>query len=93
MLRSRARAAAGPYRVTFSSDAWKKIGLSPTATFQALQYALDSIASTLGARRPPGEGAQSELCTQVAGLLIIYQRDDATRTLTVVDFLPASVER
>jgi hypothetical protein len=92
MLRSRVRVAA-PHRVTFSPDAWKKVGLSPSATFQALQEAVDTIASALGSRRPPGEDAQTELCVQASGLLLIYQRDDVTRTVTVVDFLPASFDR
>jgi hypothetical protein len=92
MLRSRVRVAV-PHRVTFSPDAWKKVGLSPASTFQALQRAVDNIASAMGSRRPPGEDAQTELTVQVAGLLIIYQRDDMTRTVTIVDFLPASFER
>jgi hypothetical protein len=79
--------------VTFSPDAWKKVGLSPAATFQALQVAVDNIASSMGTRRPPGEDARTELCAQAAGLLIVYQRDDETRTVTVVDFLPASFDR
>jgi hypothetical protein len=53
MLRSRVRVAA-PHRVTFSPDAWKKVGLSPAATFQALQRAVDNIASAMGGRRPLG---------------------------------------
>jgi hypothetical protein len=92
MLRSRVRSTV-PHRVTFSPDAWKKVGLSPLTTFQALQQAVDTIASAIGTRRPPGEDAQTELCAQAAGLLIIYQRDDVTRTLTIVDFLPASFDR
>jgi hypothetical protein len=79
--------------VTFSPDAWKKVGLSHAATFQALQRAVDNIASSMGSRRPPGEDARTELTVQAAGLLIIYQRDDATRTVTIVDFLPASFDR
>ncbi len=92
MLRSRVRVAA-PHRVTFSPDAWKKVGLSPAATFQALQRAVDNIASAMGGRRPLGENSQTELTVQVAGMLIIYQRDDMTRTVTIVDFLPASFDR
>lgn len=92
MLRSRVHVAA-PHRVTFSPDAWKKISLSPSATFLALQQAVDNIASAMGTRRPPGEDAQTELCAQAAGLLLVYQRDDVTRTVTVVDFLPASFDR
>jgi hypothetical protein len=92
MLRSPIRIAS-PYRVTFSAEAWKRVGLLPYPTFQKLRVALDSLASTLGARRPPGEDADTELQTSAAGLLLLYQRDDKTRTLTLVDFLPAPYER
>lgn len=92
MLRSGVRGVA-PYRVTFSCDAWKKICLSPSSTFQSLQQAVDSIAGVMGGRRPLGEDARTELCAQSSGLLISYQRDDATRTVTIVDFLPVSLER
>jgi mRNA-degrading endonuclease RelE of RelBE toxin-antitoxin system len=92
MLRSPARFASS-YRVTLSSEAWKRIGLLPYSTFQKVRAALDSLASNLGARRPPGEDADTELRTRAAGLLLLYQRDDDTRTVTLVDFLPAPPER
>jgi mRNA-degrading endonuclease RelE of RelBE toxin-antitoxin system len=81
--------AAGSYRVTFSAEAWKRIGMLPHSTFQALQAALDDVANTLGSGRPSGEHTNTELRAQAAGLSIVYQRDDATRTITLVDFLPA----
>lgn len=77
----------------FFADAWKKVGLLPSSGFQSLQAALDGLAGNLGGWRPPGEDAQTELHAQAAGLLILYHRDDATRTLTLVDFLPASPEQ
>jgi mRNA-degrading endonuclease RelE of RelBE toxin-antitoxin system len=85
--------AAGLYRVTFSSDVWKRIGLISSETFHALQAALEAIASDLGAARPDGEDAQSEIRATVAGLVLTYQRDDATRTLTLLDFSEAPARK
>jgi mRNA-degrading endonuclease RelE of RelBE toxin-antitoxin system len=87
MLRPSAR-VAGPYRVTFSPEAWRKIGLIPSSTFEALQVAVDRLASNLGSRSLPGEDAHTKQRLRAAGLHIVYQRDDETRTLTVVEFLP-----
>jgi mRNA-degrading endonuclease RelE of RelBE toxin-antitoxin system len=92
MHRSQAR-VAGPYHINFTPEAWRRIGLLPSSTFQALQSALDDLASNLGSRRPQGEDAHNELRMQAAGLLLVYQRDDETRTLTLLDFLPGSSER
>jgi hypothetical protein len=82
----------GPYKVIFSSDAWKKVGLIPGGTFLLLQQALERIANEMGSRRPEGEDSSSELRTNVQGLTIRYQRDDAARTLTLVDIIQAPKE-
>jgi hypothetical protein len=79
----------GPYRVTFSSEVWKRIGTIPSDTFQALHAVLEDIAGSMGTELPAGQDAQSELRTTAGGLAITYQRDDATRTVTLLDFHPA----
>lgn len=73
---------AGPYRVTFSQEAWKLIGTMPAVTFQSLQHALDRIAEA--PHRVAAEG-QSRRTATVDGLAIVYALDDAARTLIVVD--------
>jgi hypothetical protein len=60
MSRSPTR-AAGPYRVHFTSDAWKKIGQLSTASFQVIQAALEEIASGMGTARPVGDDADTPL--------------------------------
>jgi hypothetical protein len=39
----------------------------------------------MGTERPQDEGAHSELQTDVEGFRVTYQRDDETRTLTLLD--------
>jgi hypothetical protein len=92
MLRTLLR-VAGPYRVTFSSEVWRRIGQMPSDAFQALQAALEKIAEAMGEARPVGESEQTELRATVEGLLITYQRDDATRTIILLDVRSASSER
>jgi hypothetical protein len=89
MLRHPSR-VAGPYRVNFSPEAWKKVGLMPSSTFQSLQEALERIAREMGSARPEGEDSSSALHAEVEGLVVIYQRDDASMTLTLVDILRAA---
>jgi hypothetical protein len=79
----------GPYKVIFSSEAWKKVGQMPAGTFVLLEQALERIANEMGSTRPEGEDSHSELRTGVQGLTILYQRDDAARTLTLVDIIQA----
>ncbi len=83
----------GPYRVILSSDAWKKVGLIPGGTFAQLQQKLEHVANELGSARPEGEDSQSELRMNVQGLTVLYQRDDAARTLTLVDIFQAPKEQ
>ena len=75
-----------PYRVTFSPEAWRKIGRIKTPEFQALHAALEQIAATVTAPRPAGEGATTELRAQAAGMQIVFRRDDEQQILTLVDF-------
>jgi hypothetical protein len=77
---------AGPYRVTFTPEAWRLIGTMPTATFQSLQRALERIADA--PRRGAFEGA-SQLSTTLEGLTVVYGVDDTERTLSVVNVLKA----
>lgn len=69
-----------------------KVGQLPGGPFAQLQQALERIANEMGSVRPEGEDSQSELRTDVRGLTILYQRDDATRTLTLVDIIQALKE-
>jgi hypothetical protein len=73
---------AGPYRVTFSQQAWRLIGTMPAATFQSLQQVLDRIAE---APHRVATGGQSRLSASLDGLTVVFELDDAARTLTVVD--------
>jgi len=81
MLRSHTR-VAGPYRVTFSPEAWREIGRLPGGTFLALQETLDRIAQQ-GLGPVPAESAPKEITFKLRTLVIQCEQDDATRTLTV----------
>ena len=81
MLRSYTR-VAGPYRVTFSPEAWREIGRLSGGTFLALQETLDRIAQQ-GPSTGPAESAPQEITFKLRTLVIQCERDDATRTLTV----------
>jgi hypothetical protein len=53
---------------------------------------MEEIAKTLGSSRPPGEDGTTEMRAHAAGIQIIYLRDDATRTVTLLDFLVTNAE-
>jgi mRNA-degrading endonuclease RelE of RelBE toxin-antitoxin system len=91
MLRSPHR-VFGPYRVLFSSEAWRKIGQISSDTFQVLQAAMDQVARALTTKRLEGEDATTELRVHTQGLEIIYQRDDEKRTVTLLDFAVTDAE-
>lgn len=76
----------GPYRVTFSPEAWRLIGIMPSATFQSLQRALERIADA--PRRDATEG-HSQLSATMDGLTVVYELNDTERTLSVVNILQA----
>jgi hypothetical protein len=73
---------AGPYRVSFSPEAWRLIGIMPSVTFQSLQRALERIAD---APRGVAAEVQSQLSATLDGLTVVYELDDAERTLRVVN--------
>lgn len=75
---------AGSYRVTFSPEAWRLIGSMPSATFQSLQRALERIAYAPG--RAAAE-ASIPLSATLDGLTVVYELNDAERSLTVVNIL------
>jgi len=81
MLRSHTR-VAGPYRVTFSPEAWREIGRLSGGTFLALQETLDRIAQQ-GLSTVPAESAPREITFKLRTLVIQCERDDSSRTLTV----------
>jgi len=77
---------AGSYRVIFSPEAWRLIGIMPSATFQSLQHALDRLASA------PSRGAAeapASLSATMDGLTVVYELNDEDRILTVVNILRA----
>jgi hypothetical protein len=75
---------AGSYRVIFSPEAWRLIGLMPSTAFQSLQRALERIAGS-----PPRVSmeTQSRLSSALDGLTVVYELNDAERILTVVNIL------
>jgi hypothetical protein len=78
---------AGSYQVTFSPEAWRLIGIMPSAAFQSLQLALERIA---GAPRPVATEEQSRrMSATLDSLTVVYELDDAARTLTVLSILEA----
>jgi hypothetical protein len=77
---------AGAYRVTFSPEAWRLIGIMPSATFQSLQSALERIADS--PRRVAAE-VQSQLSATLDGLTVVYELNDGERTLIVVNIFRA----
>lgn len=77
---------AGPYRVTFSPDTWKLIGTMPTAIFQSLQRALESIAEVPHQGSTEGPGWRR---AALDGLTVVYELDHSARTLTVLEVVEA----
>jgi hypothetical protein len=77
---------AGPYRVIFSPEAWRLIGIMPSAIFQSLQHALELIANFPSRA---AAGTPTPMSATLDGLTVIYELDDAERILTVVNILRA----
>jgi hypothetical protein len=77
-----AHRVAGRYRVTFSPEAWKLIGLMPSAIFQSLQVMLEHLAD---APRRLAEVPSTEMSVTMDHLTVVYRLDDKERTLTVLD--------
>jgi hypothetical protein len=80
---------AGSYRVTFSPEAWRLIGIMPSATFQSLQNTLDHIATV--SSRGTAE-VLAPLSETLGGLTVVYSLNDTERILTVVNILRAGPE-
>jgi hypothetical protein len=81
MLRSHTR-GAGPYRVSFSPEAWREIGRLSGGTFLALQETLDRIAQQ-GLVNVPAQSTPTEITFKLRTLVIHCERDDASCTLSV----------
>lgn len=81
--------AASPYRVIFTPQAWREVGLMPTARFEALQNAVDDLAAKYGRLNVPAAEHPELQRFSVEGLVVTYERDDAGRTLKLVDLLQA----
>lgn len=75
--------ATSPYRVVFTPQTWKEVGLMPTALFDAFQHAVDDLAAKYGRLNVAEQPARQHLT--VATLVVTYERDDSMRTLTLVD--------
>lgn len=81
---------SGPYRVVFTPQTWKEIGLMPTALFDALQGAVDTLAMQCGRSSEPASEAPRRQRLTVEALVVTYERDDAARVITLVDISRAS---
>jgi hypothetical protein len=77
---------AGTYRVNFSPEAWRLIGIMPSTVFQSLQRALELLAD---ASRRASPESPAELSATLDDLTILYTLNDAERVLTVVNILRA----
>ena len=58
----------------------------PQAVFEALQQVVDRL--TQEAPRPGGPEAKAAHRVQVAGWMLVYERDDSDRTVTLVEISP-----
>jgi hypothetical protein len=76
---------AGPYRVVFSSQAWKEIGLMPTGGFDALRLAVEDLADRCSRLNARPSAQPVRLSFTVDGRTVLYERDDAARTLTLME--------
>jgi mRNA-degrading endonuclease RelE of RelBE toxin-antitoxin system len=91
MLRSLPR-AQGPYRVVFTPKAWKAIGQMPTAMFDVFEQAVEDLADKCGRLNASTPGVQRPLRLTVGTVEIHYERDDATRVITLVGITQAASE-
>lgn len=82
---------SGPYRVVFTPQAWREIGLMPTVLFDAFQRAVDDLAAKCARLNVSASELPSSSRFTVEALVVAYERDDAGRTLTLVEIsrLPA----
>jgi hypothetical protein len=82
----------GAYRVIFTPPAWKAVGLMPTAVFEAFQKAVDDLADKFGRLNVPASEGVGPLRLTVGELVILYERDDTARAITLTDIvcLPAT---
>ena len=79
---------SSPYRIAFDPQAWRQIGQMPHHRFQAFQAALDAIPQEMDTAPQPRESAEIERCTTAAGFVVTDKRNDAERTLTVLEVRP-----
>jgi mRNA-degrading endonuclease RelE of RelBE toxin-antitoxin system len=89
MLRS-LPAAAGPYRVVFTPQTWKSVGQMPTERFDAFEQVVDDLAEKCGRLNASGARVQGPLRLSVDGLVILYERDDTARVITLIDIVHTS---
>jgi hypothetical protein len=67
------------YRVDLSPEAWKEVGCVPAVDFAVLQ----DVIALLAVEGTPYEQGLGPYALTVAGLEVLYTRDDVTRTLTL----------
>lgn len=84
--------ATGPYRVVFTPQTWKAVGQMPTALFDAFEHAVDDLAEKCGKLSPAPTEKLPGLRFTVDVLVVTYERDDATRVITLVDITRAPTE-
>lgn len=68
------------YRVDLSPQAWKEVGCVPADDFQVLQDVIELLA----VEGTPYEQGQGPHSVTVAGFVVLYTRDEAERTLTLL---------
>ena len=78
------------YRVVFTPQAWKAVGQMPTALFDVFEQAVDDLAEKCGRLNASMARVQGPLRLTVGGLVILYERDDTTRVITLADIVQAS---
>jgi hypothetical protein len=80
------------YRVVFTPQTWKAIGQMPTALFDTFELAVEDLAEKYGRLNASMARVQGPLRLTVAGLTIVYERDDTARVITLTEIVQASTE-
>jgi mRNA-degrading endonuclease RelE of RelBE toxin-antitoxin system len=78
---------SGPYRVRFSPAIWPLVGRMPSDGFRALQEVLERIATEADHTPAQGEGAKVSRRIAVDNQVLVYEQDDATRTVTLLELI------
>lgn len=69
------------------------MGRIPSEEFRALQEVLERIAAEVGHTAPQREGSEAPRRMAVENVVLVYELDDATRTLTLLELIRPSESR